>query len=252
MNIKIFCFLSFAFIYSSLLSFSQVVNIEKKRTDNPKGGLQGNIDFSFSAIDNGNSILIGKNIIKLQYFKGKHLFLFFNDLSMSQVNNNKFQNDGYQHLRYNLNLDSSRITPEAFVQHQYNTIKKLERRYVGGIGPRIKIIEKDTFRMYFGPLSMYEHEELSNDSITDKFRLSCYLSFNWNFSKWFSLNNITYYQPNYADFSDFRLASESNLMIRISNKLFLKSLFEVTYDSKPPPGVKNMLFNFTNGVSWVF
>lgn len=238
--------------FLSLNSFSQVVNIEKKRTANSKDGLQGNVDFSLNIMENNNSIIQGKNTVKLQYYKGKNLFLFFNDITLTRVNNNRYQNDGYQHLRYNYSFSKGPFVAEAFAQHQYNTVRKIKQRVVSGLGPRIRIVEKDTFRLFFGPLSMFEYQALTTDSITMKARMSCYVSVGWNFSKWLAINDITYYQPNYADFSDYKVATEASLLIRITDKLSLKSMLELSYESKPPPGVKNLFYSLSNGLSFFF
>lgn len=248
--VRIYFFLVLLFLINVV--FSQVVNIEKKRTESGKGGVQGNIDFSFSMIENNNSILQGKNNLKLQYYKGKNLFMFFNDITLSKVNENKFQNDGYQHLRYNYNFTKGPVIAEVFVQHQYNTIRKMERRLVGGLGPRFRVIEKDTFRLYFGPLSMYEYEILTNGLVREKFRLSCYVSLGYTLKKWLTFSNITYYQPNYADFNDYKLASEASLLIKITDKLALKTFLEIAYESMPPEGVKRLYYNFNNGLSYFF
>ncbi len=65
----------------------------------------------------------------MQYRKGASALILLNDLSLMTVDDDDLVNSGFQHLRYNYTVkDSSFFTLEAFMQHQYNTIKLMERR----------------------------------------------------------------------------------------------------------------------------
>lgn len=231
---------------------AQVVNIEKKRKKDKESGIQGNFDLSFNLIQASSEIIQAKNNIKLQYYKKKHTALFFNDISLSQIDGNKYLNDGFQHFRYNYDLIGNAVIAEAFVQHQYNTIKKLEKRFLFGAGPRFKLADTDTFRLFVGPLSMFEYELLDNDSITRKYRMSFYVSLSYSFNELLNFNHISYYQPNYNDFSDFRLSGESSLNIKVTDKLALKVSFNIAYDATPPPGVNDLFYTWLNGLSYSF
>lgn len=246
---------SLVFVITLLIaipSSSQVVNIEKKRMTGEKA-LQGNLDLSLSIIENNNQIVQGKNDIKIQFNKNKHTVLFFNNLSLSQVNEEKYINDGFQHLRYNYEIVKTPLIFEIFSQHQYNTLKKLKQRYLLGIGPRIRLNDNDTLRLYIGALPMYEYEVLTDDSTKhENLRLSTYFSMSYVFNKILSIDNISYFQPIINDFTSYRVSSESSLKFNISKNLIFKTSFGLTYDSKPPFDVKNLFYNLTNGISFKF
>ncbi len=230
---------------------AQVVNIEKKRTKKAEGGLQGNIDLNFALTETTKQIIQGKNDIKFQFIHKNNTVLFFNNLSLMQIDNEKFLNDGFQHLRYNYNIIKDNLIAEIFVQHQYNSIKKLNRRMLGGFGPRIKIVENENIRIFSGPLCMYEYEELLTKEVHEKWRASIYISLSVDY-KQIKINSITYYQPNISETKDYRISSDSSLNIGITDKLSFKSGFSLSFDSQPPEDIASLFYTLNNGVSFTF
>jgi len=237
----------------SLKDIAQVVNIEKKREDLQKDGIQGNIELSLNYTKNDAALFQAKNKFQLQYFKGNSTFLLFNELSQIKTDNKNFLNDGFLHLRYNYSLPENFVTLEMFTQYQYNSIKKLKHRYLTGAGPRIKIIDTTTVRIFFAPLLMYEYEMLTIDSSPhQKFRLSSYLSFSYKLNDQLNFIHISYFQPWIVDFSNFRVSSESTLIIKITEKLSLKIIYELIFDSHPPEDVSNLFYSISNGLNYKF
>ena len=230
---------------------SQVVNIEEKRTDDKSSGIQGNIDFDFNLTQNTIQILQVNNNAKLQFYKNKHLWLLFNSVSLSKANNQELINEGFQHLRYNYKINKS-ILAEAFIQYQYNPVNRLQKRYLAGFGPRFNVKSTDSLQLFFGPLSMYEYELIDNGIVNKTIRLSAYLSLAYKFNKSISINNITYYQPDYFNFNDYRVSSETNFKIKLTTKLSLDIRFSLVYDSKPPPEVNNIYYTLSNGIKYEF
>ncbi|NJO87617.1 MAG: hypothetical protein HC831_00640 [Chloroflexia bacterium] len=102
---------------------AQVVNIEKKRKGD-KDGFAGALSFGINLMDNGKNISQFQNNIDLQYKNEASTFILLNDLNLIRVDEDDLVNSGFQHLRYNYTIkDSSFLTIEAFMQHQYNTIQ---------------------------------------------------------------------------------------------------------------------------------
>jgi putative salt-induced outer membrane protein YdiY len=213
------------------------------------------VSLGFFIIDNGKNILQTKNVIDLQYRKKAHTYILLNDLSLMTVDKDNLVNSGFQHLRYNYTIkDSSFLTFEAFGQHQYNTIKLLERRFLLGGGPRFRLINSKTLSFYIGALGMYEYEQQS-DSLRTKFefaRLSSYGSFSWDILENLSLNNITYYQPVFTEFERYRVSTETSIGLKITNALSFKIALQTIYDSHPPEGIQELFYNWSNSLKYVF
>jgi len=243
-----------AFVLTSQLSIAQVVNIEKKRKGN-EDGFAGLIGLGFYLIDNGKHISQFKNTIDLQYKKGPHTFILLNDLSLMTVDDDNLINSGFQHFRYNYTIkDSSFVTIEAFAQHQYNAIKLLEKRILAGFGPRFRVINADKVLFFMGLIGMYEYEQLT-DSLrtkTELIRLGSYMSFNWDIAENLSFNNITYYQPAFQRFTNYRISSETNLQLKITRSLSFKIGLQTNYDSNPPENIQKLFYYWENALSYEF
>ncbi len=240
-------------IYNSEIN-SQVVNIEKKRKGD-KDGFAGLFSFGFNLTDNGKNISQFKNVIDLQYRKGASTFILLNDLSFIRVDNDDLVNSGFQHLRYNYTVkDSSFITIEAFAQHQYNTLKLMERRFLLGGGPRFRIIDRKKVDFYVATLGMYDYEQKSDSlrTLTEFARLASYASISWDIRENLNFKNITYYQPAFTDFQNYRVSSETSLGLKISNALSFKIAFQTTYDSHPPEGVQELFYTWENSLRYDF
>lgn len=248
---KVFVAILLVFIVS--ITSAQVVNIEKKRIGEDDEGFSGKIDLSAGITETENQIIQGKNNIKLQYKKNQHTFLLFNNISLIKADEQKLINDGFQHVRYNYELEKIPITWETFTQNQYNTVKLLKRRILTGAGPRFRILNNDTISFFVGPLVMYENEILTDDSTTfETIRMSNYLSFAVNLSKTLSFNHITYYQPDLSNFNDYRISSETSFKLFFTRKLAFSIVFNYTFDSKPPTDINKSFYSLSNTISYTF
>jgi len=233
----------------SLSGFSQIVNIEKKRKDNK--GFQATIGINFNLKETGSRILELKNNIDLQYSYKAHKIILLNNIKLLSVDKGSLINNGFQHLRYNYTIkDSSFITLEAFGQLQYNEQKLLKKRVIGGGGPRFRILQNEKISWYIAPLAMYEYEQLSDSVNTEikLFRIDSYTNFRYSISKSVSFNLITYYQPDFGNFSDFRVSGESGFRFNINKHLAFAVTYAADYDNQPPPEVQNTFWYFKNSL----
>ena len=241
-------------IISSQTLFGQVVNIEKKRKENTNG-FQGTIGLGFYLLDNGSKVIQFTNNIDLQYNTGAHTFLLINDFSLMTIDEESIVNSGFQHLRYNYTIkDSSFLTLEILGQHQYNPIKLLAQRFILGAGPRFRIFEVEKANLFAAIPVFYEYEKLSNStsSITRLWRLDAYIALKWKINENLKIGTITYYQPAFKDFTDYRISSETIFTLKITNKLDFSTGFEVTYDSQPPIGIQKLFYYWRNKLKYSF
>ncbi len=220
-------------------AYPQLVNIEDKRKSGEEG-FHGIISLSIDLKQNTKKIFQGKNGIGLYFKKDAHTVMAFNNVSFMQVDDDEaLVNSGFQHIRYNYTFNhenKNRLTMEAFVQHQYNAIKLLERRIISGVGPRIKIWGTDTSDAYFylAPLVMYEYEELTTDTTSEVIKGDFYISTGYKFNDHVKFNLVTYYQPAFNDFSDFRISLDAGFKFKVFKNLKFTMTYSLDYDSKPP------------------
>ncbi len=232
---------------------AQIVNIENQRLQAKENGWLGSIGLNMTYIKNTREIWQIGSRVRVQYHQDKHTALWLSELNFVKAGQSDFLNNGFEHLRYNYELtDSGRLVVEAFRQMQYNKVQKIKLRSLFGAGFRYNVIDRDSAQVNLGLHAMYEFEELSNEESNRHFRMSSYLSFDFQFNKNLGINSITYYQPDIANFTDFRMSNETSLRTKITEKLDLKVIFRVTYDEKPPEGVPQNTVYLMNGVVFRF
>ena len=248
----------FLLIYLSLLSFSslaQVINVESLRKSSDSSKWSGSVSLDIGLIKNTNSIFRVATKAHIQYNNKTNLWLFVNDLNFQKIEGNSLVNRGTQHLRYNRRI-SDAIKWEAFAQAQYDVISEIDFRGLLGTGPRFKLSKKDNYRFYLGTLIMYEYEKETN-SITNTpnkdFRASTYLSFSLYPTENISIISTSYYQPQLKKLNDYRISSDTSLLIRIFDKLAFKTNFNYSFDTFPAsPNIPKTQFELTNGLLYAF
>jgi hypothetical protein len=241
--------LYFAFISIGLKA--QVINIETKRFLNDTNGFVGRSDLNFNINQNVQQVLSFGINVHAQYQHNKHRILCISDLAIIKGSNQDFLNNGYQHLRYSYKL-ARLITWENFLQAQYNLVLKLDKRYLAGSGPRFRIIKKKHFRIYAASLYMYEFQSQDQERIIQyNHRSSSYVTFNIDYDK-FDFTTTGFYQPLLKNFSNYRIAIDSNLGITINTHFNFRVGFNMLYDNNQPPGIPELVYGLRNGISFKF
>tara|TARA_R110002124_G_scaffold99337_1_gene245320 strand:- start:51020 stop:51778 length:759 start_codon:yes stop_codon:yes gene_type:complete len=239
-----------------LLSFNisaQILNAESLRKVTDTSGFSGSGSLNFALKRNTNNFLTLSTNIHIQYKMNNHLFLFKNDFNFQKIEGDRFENSGIQHLRYNYKF-SPRIAWEFFAQGQYNKVSKIDFRGLVGTGPRFKLTNSENYKFYLGTLVMYEYEEI-DDGITPiqkDIRGSTYLSFSIYPAENISFVSTTYYQPRINNFNDYRISSQTALVVTLIKNFGLKTAYTFTYDSFPAIGIPNSQYDFTTGLNYSF
>jgi len=251
------------FFFSSLLSLgfallsicvthAQIINIESQRIATDTTGFSGKVGLSLAAAKFTQTFVAAEVRGQVQFKTNKDLFLLIGDLDIVNAGGENFNNSGYGHFRYNRKL-SSKIRLEAFTQLQYNSVTKIQARYLNGLGLRFKLSPYETAKIYWGVAGMYEHEELSDPSIkTDDLRLSSYLTFTLAPVATITFRNTTYMQPLAENFNDYRFANNTRLSFGISKNLSFTTNFNFLYDSRPPLDVPKINYQVKNGLNYRF
>lgn len=241
-------------LFTSTISFCQVVNIESIRKASDSSRFLGSVKLDFDLTKNVNTVFNLTNDVTLQYTSGKNLFLFLNAFVFTEANSNKFTNKSVQHLRYNYQL-KPRLTFEVFTQLQKNKVSFINFRALFGLGTRFQLFKSKKNRFFLGTLIMYEHENsIGNtaDVIDKATRGNIYFSFNLNLHKNISIGSTTYYQPKLDYFSDYRISSETSFSFTLLKNLALVTSFSYQFDKFPVLGIPNSQFKLENGIQYTF
>lgn len=237
---------------SSFLN-AQLVNIEKSRKD-PKDGFQGLIGVDISLTKNTRQILETGTVTQVQYHKNRHTVLLLNNLRFMRVEDDDLINNGFQHLRYNYLLRDSVTIFEVFTQHQYNSIRLLQRRFLLGVGPRFRIFDTGRFDLYLAPLVMFEHERFNDEqnTQTDKFKGDFYISTSYEIEERITFSHTTYYQPDFNKIDQFRVASETGFEFTVNEVFSFVATFDLAYDSHPRGDIPELFYTLKNGIKYEF
>lgn len=230
----------------------QVLNVEGQRFVNDTNGWVGRVGFSFQLLQNTKQVIGLGNAVHVQYRHNRHRVLLLSDLNFIRAGGTDFVNTGYQHIRYNNKLNEH-LTWEFFVQTQYNKVLLMDFRGLAGTGPRVKLLKKENLHLYAAALYMFEHEQITGDSITfNDHRMSSYVTNTWILSKHADWSATVFYQPNLGNFSDMRIAGDMALDINITKKLGFRTTFNFLYDNKQPAGVPEWTYQLKNSIDWHF
>lgn len=226
----------------------QVINIESRRYDRLDSGWHGTAEFNLNYLQNQNKIITAGNKVDVMYVEGINTYLFINDINFIRVNQKNLDYNTYQHLRYKRTIKPW-LHGEAFAQTQFNQQLGLNFRGLLGAGPRFRLMQNDSFKIFLGTMWMYEYEVENPDKkqvVTN--RLSIYLSFLLVKHGIVNINLLGYYQPDAANAKDYRLLTELRLDFTITKALAFRFAGTQSFDSAPPPGIPNNFINLRNAI----
>jgi len=246
-------FALFLILLTSFQATSQVLNAESLRKVTDTSGFTGSASLDFSIKKDVNDYFGFRSNVHLQYKMNNHLVLLKNDIEFQRIEGNKFANSGITHLRYNYKI-FPKVRWEIFGQAQYNKVSKINFRGLIGTGPRFKLSNSKAYNIYLGTLVMYEQEEL-DDGVTPlqrDFRGSAYFSFSLYPRENITIISTTYYQPRIDLISDYRVSSQSSLLIKMFDDFSFKTTYTFIYDRFPAVGIPNSQYNFSSGIAYIF
>ena len=236
--------------------FSQVVNIENRRIYDDTSGFSGAIDAAFSAVQNKDLLLSGSFRPRIQYKSKKHYYLFLTDWVYTKGASQVYANSGMIHFRYAYRLktcsDTLKKSPwkwESYAQVQYNQLLDQRLRALTGTGLRVKFYDKNGYRFFAGTSAFYEYEDIRTSGIVNEdIRWGNYLSWFIDPKMNFTFSAATYFQPLFTDFHDFRFMGQYAFTFHLFKRVDFRFEFTNFYDSRPPEGIRNWVFNSSIGV----
>jgi hypothetical protein len=236
--------------------FAQIINVEDRRVKlGDSIAFKGFVDMGFNLYQTDKRLLSGRANIQMEYAYQRHFVLSMTGYNFVQADKTKYLNDGFQHLRYNYELDPEEWVWEAFVQAQYNERTRILFRGLMGTGIRWKLKKYLKQKFYIGVLYMLERNELNKTEVLENnHRLSTYLSFNFKLNSFSKFSSTTYFQPLLNQLYNYRLSSESALVFGLSKKWSFKGTFTMNYDNDPrlPANFPDLTYSWINGLRYDF
>jgi len=225
--------------------------VERVRGDADTTGWHGDMGFDFSLSRYKDRVLKIGNNTNTSYYSEKHSYLFLNSIELVNVDGSSLISSGYFHIRSELFRKNS-LSPELFIQYQYNRNMGLENRALAGGGVRYTFLDYENLSGNIATGLMYEFEEWKlgdEDAVENQ-----YLKSTSNISVIGRINPQTsilltgYYQARPQRFFRPRAIMESQLNVRMSRYVTLSVSFTMQHDAKPIIDVPKLTYELKNGI----
>ncbi len=244
--------------------FSQVLNIDREiETDTTFRRVRANFNFTFSNDKQKKNLVDFANVSEIDYFlKKKYLFVFLTKTELSFNGLTALENNGFFQLRFRDN-DSRKISPDVFVQYQWNGVQGMERRSLLGINARMRWLEKRKSDLYTGVGVFYESEKWNpflgsyafnsgGLSIVNRnlFRLNLTAKFALKIAKNIDFAGATFVQfPLNSHFTTPRWFFDSNLFFTVNKHLEFTIHYDHNLDSYRPLPIDNYYYSISTGIN---
>jgi len=246
------------------LSVQAQVNTESMRKQDLEPGSHFTVGTTLSFIQGNSTILQSR--IQARYdhvFEKGRVFLIGNH-KISSKDDQIFINQGFGHLRYVKPLRAP-FEVEIFIQQEFNEFINLQSRSLVGAGSRTTFGKpaQDALTVVWGLGLMLEDEQMDagplgilGDPVHGEearlLRASNYLVLKWKPSDMWSLASTSYYQVDTQRIADFRILSQSQANIKLTDRLALSFSLNLRYDSEPPANIKDLDLEFSQGLTYSF
>lgn len=241
-------------LISSLFLHAQIVNIESLRQEKDSIGWNGHARLDLEIEKNNTSKIFNiTNQLRVQYKTKKSLWFFIHDMDFKEVNSSEITNKSTQHLRYSYEL-SRKTSYESFIQTQSDKISDIKLRLLVGVGLRFNLYSSKKADFYLGSTLMFEHENSIDDveNIHNDIRKSIYVSFKVKPNENITIISANYYQPLVNELADFRILSETSILINVFKRLKFITTLKYSFDAFPVINVAKEQYKLTNGLVYSF
>lgn len=235
--------LALLIVSSERPALAGIQNVQSALATEAPEGLSGTVKASADWRTGNISFLFLAANAALRFRKGPHLGVVLVRGERKTSGDAVIVSRTFEHLRYRYDI-SERLLGEAFLQHEFDGVKRVNIRAVAGAGPRLSIVESDRIRAGIGVAYMLEYERIQDDGELDAgdseiaHRASSYLAGSYALAERVQLVETFYIQPRLTDASDYRLLSETSAVIKATKKVSISTSFNIAYDSSPPETIK--------------
>lgn len=224
---------------------AQIVNVQPSTSAQTPAGLSTELQATLNWATGNTSFLELGGSGRLTYRYYDHVAFVLLSGKHKVVSDTVYASRTFEHLRYRYQIVDW-LAVEAFAQHEFNQFGRLWLRVVTGLGPRCTVYSNGTVELIAAAAYMFEIERLAADDLDDasqlqlNHRLSTYLLATVDVTDALALTHTTYVQPRFDAIDDFRLLSQTALVVQGARWLAVQLAFSLAYDARPPLAVKGL------------
>jgi len=266
MFFRILLFLTF--LLGSHATIAQILRVDKNHLESDSAGYFSLFAEASFSMDN-RSISPSEKLVytrlnskaDLLYVSKHHAYILINSIEYQSSSQATPFSTGYTHFRVNF-LRQHKISLESYAQIQYDEVRRMRSRTLGGGGLRFTAIDKEGIDIHVGTGLMYELEkwrEIENDPSSDFYKemikSSSYIGVEFTLSQQVRLNLWGLHQAGYdaADaISRNRYAAEASFNFIISKRIVWLNRFSYCYDVQPVIPINPAFYQLMNGLRITF
>ena len=250
---------------TGLSAHAQVVNVDREAREDTQHHRWGAfVNLSVSSDKQKNNVLdLSGNVELNRYFENRYMLLalFRNDAVFN--GGEAIQNEGMAHLRFR-DRDSRKVSPENFVQYQWNGAWGMEARYVAGGNLRLKLLEERKADLYLASGLFHEWERWNWSGVKDvpvppdagkvrrsMFRLNQYLKYAVKLNETVDFSAISYLQfPLAGRFLQPRWFLDANLFLQAGRRLSVVLHWDHVWDRNRVVPIDEYYYSFSTGLQY--
>jgi hypothetical protein len=244
---------------------AQVVNIDREAREDTvhhRWGAFANVSLSSDKQKN-NLLDVSGNIEVDRYFRNDYLLLtlFRNDAVFN--GREAIQNEGMFHLLFR-DRDTRKVSPESFVQYQWNGAWGMEARYLAGANLRFKLMEERKADLYLASGLFHEWERWNWSGVKDlsvptdagkvrrdMFRLNQYVKYAVKLNESVDISAVSYLQfPLGRRFLQPRWFLDANLFLQAARRLTLVLHWDHVWDHNRVVPIEAYYYSFSTGLQY--
>ena len=262
-----FLFFTFITLYSRS-SFSQVLHSENFNVilDTTKK-IKGSFTPSFRYRNVKVRLIEIKSSSDITLRLKENRITFANNFEYTIFGKDKIASEGFAYVEYKKLTGNQKLLIEPFVFAQWQQLRGLKFKYSVGSNLRWRIIYSEEMGLFSGVGVLFENELWNYDGTSNlalipnnaedikisKIRGSSYLSFKNKVGESIILDLSIYYLPSIENpFTDYRLASSSEIIYKFNKNVGLSILYQNIYDNKPVVPIDKLFNDITLGLAFTF
>ena len=244
-----------------ILFFTQashaIVNVSDLHLADYQAGYSGNVAASLSSLSGNSNQQQYELGSSMRWIKtGQSLFLLL-DRNYGESESQPYVDKAFIHMRNIWQRDPA-FAWELFVQSAQDQFARLSSRHLLGAGARFSYQPGPRVKLHLGTGLFAEQETLFNSGATSDGgtqtlnRANVYLVLQMKLNKKLTLVSSTYFQPDLAITSDYRLLEQASLKYKLNQSMSLKLNLDIKHDNAPPQTIKTTDNGLNIGLEYNF
>lgn len=234
-----------------------IVNVSDLHLTDYQAGYSGNIAANLSSLSGNSNQQQYELGSTMRWIENSHSLFLLLDRSYGESESQPYVDKAFIHMRNIWQRDND-FAWELFMQVEDDQFARLSARYLVGAGARFSYQSETKLKIHLGTGLFAEQENLFNSGTTTDGgtqtlnRANLYLVLQYKLDKQLTLVSSTYFQPDLANTSDYRLLEQTSLKYKLNQSMSIKLNLDIKQDNDPPQSIKTTDNGLNIGLEYNF